>query len=172
MIIGAAVLIAIAGGGGYAWYQHVEAQRITAEKAAAEAALRAEQERQRAEAAVKEAKEKAELARKQEAALRAQQQKERAEIAKKQAQAEAAKKAADAEAARRAAAAQQPKTASQRAGATRPAVQTNDSCAGTQGLRREQCTSCNTHAGLRRTWCEERAKERYCSGKSGTRECP
>ena len=38
----------------------------------------------------------------------------------------------------------------------------NDPCAGLTGLKREQCTSCNRHSGLRKSACEDRAIDRYC----------
>ena len=38
----------------------------------------------------------------------------------------------------------------------------NDPCAGLTGLKREQCTSCNRHSGLRKSACEDRAVDRYC----------
>jgi zinc ribbon protein len=41
----------------------------------------------------------------------------------------------------------------------------NDPCAGLSGLKREQCTSCNRHTGLRKSACEDRAIDRYCEGK-------
>lgn len=41
----------------------------------------------------------------------------------------------------------------------------NEPCAGLSGLKREQCTSCNRHTGMRKTACEDRAIDRYCEGK-------
>ncbi|MGH8675250.1 MAG: zinc-ribbon domain-containing protein [Burkholderiales bacterium] len=46
-----------------------------------------------------------------------------------------------------------------------PAPAQNDPCAGLSGLKREQCTSCNRHTGLRKSACEDRAMDRYCEGK-------
>lgn len=185
-IVGILVVATLAGGGGYAWYQHVEAQRVAAEKAAAEAkriaeekaaaeAARLAEEKRRAEVAAQEAKEREERARREADALRARLEKERAETARKATEAEAARKAADAQAAQRAAAARQ-NAAQPRLPATASVAQVPTSsgpCAGTQGLKREVCTSCQAHeSGLRKMWCEERAKTRYCSGKSRTPECP
>ena len=51
----------------------------------------------------------------------------------------------------------------------------NDPCAGTTGLKREQCTSCNRHTfGPRKAACEDRAMERYCEtrwNRPGQQEC-
>jgi zinc ribbon protein len=50
----------------------------------------------------------------------------------------------------------------------------NEPCAGLSGLKREQCTSCNRHTGLRKSACEDRALDRYCEGKwnrPGQPEC-
>jgi len=50
----------------------------------------------------------------------------------------------------------------------------NDPCAGLTGLKREQCTSCNRHSGLRKTSCEDRAIDRYCEtrwNKPGEPDC-
>ena len=109
--IGLIVLLAIAGGGGYAWYQHVEETRVAEEKAAVEAAKQAE-ERRRA----------------------------------------------------------QPKAAPvRRVAASAPESEPR---AGPKGLQQELAAACGSIAqGLKKTWCEEQARDRYCGANPRAAEC-
>jgi len=133
--VGAIVLLAIAGGGGYAWYQHVEETRIAEEKRVAD----------------------------------------EKRVAEEKAAAEAATRASKAAATKRAAEAAHAKTDAEAAPARRAAapVPASNPGAGAQRLRQELAAACGSIPdGLKKTWCEERTRERYCSGKSRTSECP
>jgi hypothetical protein len=133
-IVGALVVV-IAGVGGYAWYQHVEAGRATEDKVPAESARRVEEQ----PAAGKQARTELEG--------KVQREKEQAATATKVVPAVAPKQAAQAKQV----------TAEARHSAATPVAWASE------------CSSLSE--GLKKTWCEERAKEKYCGANPRAPEC-
>lgn len=126
-IVGVLVIAGIAGGGGYAWHQHVEGQRAAEEDSARQAEQRAAAEKQARKPARKEAE------------RTVQYDKDPAEATK---------------------AAAQPKAAQPRPAAATPVA-----------LRTWASECASIPEGLKKTWCEERAKEKFCAANPRAAEC-
>lgn len=133
-IAGIVVVAAVAGGGGYAWYQHVESGRAAEERAPAESARVPEPAKTEPKAPPA-----AEQAKTEPPVPQAPETPKPQEPKPQQAKAQPAKP---------------------RQAAAAPVA---------LGAWRSECSS--IPEGLKKTWCEERAKEKFCGANPRSPEC-
>ena len=190
----AGLFVVAAGAGGYLAHRSIAEKEAEAQRRAQEAA-EAQRRAQEAEAALRRAQEAEAKRRVQEAAeaerraqAEAQRRAQEAE-AQRRAQMEAQRRAQEEADAQRRAQAEALRRSQQEAAARQavrppssqpspgPAVQASsggavgipaDPCNGMSGLRLEQCRTCRGHDNvIKRVFCEETTRFRYCNGKWG-----